>query len=291
MSMEAAKNSEPVGAKRRSGIDFCAWPVVILFRCSGTIKYVLTIGPRRKGYGLMERNMLIAILMIVISLICSGMVAGSPIINGDFSATDDLYGYKATGDFISEPTGEFAQLETDGNLERTLEQAFTIPSIPTLFSFDFAFSTVSYTTPTGVFADSFASSIITLDGDFLDIMVVDSRGVIPDPGDIPGAMPIDVMFDDNTTIDGFAPLSEENIFHGRISLWLPYDILGEEATFYFDLYDQADDFMTIAAVDNISAEPIPEPGTLVLLCTGLIGIAGGFCQRRFVSKRRIHQSL
>jgi len=235
-------------------------------------------------------NHALIVLIFSIMLIHSEIAIGTPIINGDFSDSEDLAGFTATGSKIWEPTGDFAQLETDVDLARSLEQTFIIPSILTQFSFDFAFSTTgTLTTEDETFPDSFASSIIA-DGYFLDIMVVDIRGVVPDASDgiedTTGAMPIDVVFNPYVTIAGFTPLANSITYSGRISLWLPDDVLGKEATLYFELFSQDDGLQTIAAVDNISATPVPEPGTLMLLATGLVGITGLLLRRNFFGKRK-----
>jgi hypothetical protein len=227
-------------------------------------------------------------LLVIVLFTISPAVMATVIVNGDFSDPVDLAGFVATGTTVGEPTGGFAQLETDGSFWRTLEQTFMIPALPTLFSFNFAFSTEG-TPPVGGFPDSFAASeITTLDGDFLDILVVDVYGVLEDPSEgiehLTGATPIDVSYDPSVTIAGFTPFAGGTTFYGRASLWLPDSVLGEEATLYFDLFDQLDGFKTIAAVDNISAESIPEPGTLVLLGAGLFGIVSGFWGRKFHRK-------
>jgi hypothetical protein len=161
-----------------------------------------------------------------------------------------------------------------------------------LLAFDFAFSTTATPDqiPPGFFPDSFASSTITtLDGDLLDLLVVDVYGVVPDPESIPGATPVDVAYDPSVTINGFdsVAFSSGTTFSGRISVWLPDTVLGEEATLYFDLFDESDTFATKAAVDQISAAPIPEPSTVLLLCSGLMSFLGLYgIKTRRNSKRR-----
>ncbi|WP_295436656.1 hypothetical protein [uncultured Thiodictyon sp.] len=66
-------------------------------------------------------------------------------------------------------------------------------------------------------------------------------------------------------------------------MWLPDAILGQDATLYFDLYDQADNASTIAGIDNVSVQPAraaPAPATLGLL---LVGLAAGAAARRTVN--------
>ena len=229
---------------------------------------------------IMKAGSFVIIIFFMMCVFSPAVKATNIITNGDFSDPVELDGFTVTGTDVSEPTGKFAQLETNGTFLRTLEQTFTIPSLPTQFFFDFAFSTV-FTGGSGsiFFPDSFAASIVTTaDYDFLDILVVDDWGVIPDPSDgieeWMGATPIDVMFDPSITIAGFIPLSGGTTFSGRVSLWLPGEVLGEEATIYFDLFDEDNGFDTIAAVDNISAVPIPEPTTFMLLFIALGAFLG-----------------
>jgi hypothetical protein len=228
---------------------------------------------------MMKTSIVVIMLCFALLFSSAAVMATSIITNGDFSHPDDLSGFTATGTVVSEPTGNFALLETDGSFLRTLEQTFTVPTLPTFLSFNFAFSTEGTPDkiPQGVFPDSFATSkITTLDGDILDLLVVDVYSVVPDPESIPGATPINVSYDPSVTIDGFDSFAfaSGTTFYGRISLWLPDNVLGEEATLYFDLFDELDTFATKAAVDNISAEPIPEPGTVLLLSAGLVSLLG-----------------
>lgn len=208
-------------------------------------------------------------------LLSANQAFAGPIVNGDFSDPTDLFGYDVTGTVVSEPTGEFGQLATDGAFLRTLEQTFTIPSDSSILSFDFEFSTELGAS--GFFVDSFAgSSLTTIDGDFLDILVVDAFGAIPDPSDgiefLTGALPIDVDYDPTITIPGFTPFPGGTTISGRVSLLLPSDVLGEEATLYFDLFDEFDGAASRVAIDNISIQPnttaVPEPSSFLLLTIG-----------------------
>lgn len=226
--------------------------------------------------------------------LCALSVSASAgtIVNGGFDDPAPLAGFTATGTTVSEPTGEFAQLATDGTFVRTLEQTFVVPPGPTTLSFDFAFSTAA-TTPIVGFPDSFAVSLLTtLDGDFLDIMVVDAVGVVVDPSDgiefLTGAVPIDVELDPGVSIAGFVPFVGGTTFSGRISVALPGTVLSEEATLYFDLFDEGDGFETIAAVDNVEmvAREVPEPPPLALAMLGLaawLGLRGRGIPRRRVT--------
>lgn len=200
----------------------------------------------------------------------------TPLANGDFSAPTDLAGWTAAGATVGEPTHEFAQLETGGDSPITLEQTFTLPATSSTLVFDFAFSTDA-AAPTSGFPDSFAVSLYTTDWVyFLDILVVDGYGAVPDPSDgielIVGALPIDVDLAPTVAIPGF--------ISGHVSLLLPAAVLGQDVILSFDLFDQADGAITIAAVDNVAVEPtaVPAPATLGLLALGLA--VAGIARRR-----------
>ena len=74
------------------------------------------------------------------ALLAPGLAQSALLTNGDFAHPTDLQGYIATGTLIGEPTGDFAQLASDGSFQRTLEQTFDLPVVPATFSFDFVFS-------------------------------------------------------------------------------------------------------------------------------------------------------
>ena len=223
-----------------------------------------------------------------VGAMCLAVFSGStawalPIVNGDFSDATALSGYTASGSVISEPGGQFAQLDTDGTFTRTLSQHFSIPVIGSSFSFDFAFSTEGIP-PFGGLADSLAVSIQTLAGDLLDILVVDALGAVADPSDgietVTGATPITVSLDPSVGIAGFAPLSGVG-FAGRVSLRLPNVVLGQDATLFVDLFDQGDGFASRGAVDNFSVTTlaVPEPSALALIVLGLAGGMGAARRR------------
>jgi len=201
------------------------------------------------------------------------------IVNGDFSDPTGLAGWTPEGAIVSEPFGGFAQLGADGTYSRLLKQDFTLPTAPAILAFDFAFSTTAPLLGAG-FPDSFSASLITAGGDFLDILVVDQLGVVADPSDgiewLTGALPIDVTFDPAVTIPGFQPLAGGTDYWGRISLRLPSAILGQEATLYFELFDETGLAATIAAIDNVGINPtaVPTPATPALLGIGLAALSG-----------------
>lgn len=214
-----------------------------------------------------------------------------PLLNGDFADPVPPVGWTPTGRVVSLPPGAFAQLETDGGYQRTLEQTFTLLQMPARLAFDFAFSTsipdgTSVPEDQGIFPDSFTVSLYTTDWVyFLDILVVDVvDGAVPDPShgkeQKVDALPIDVGFDPAFTIAGFERFAGGFSTSGRLSLPLPANVLGQEVTLYFDLYDEPDGAATRAAVDNVAVElaAVPEPATLGLLVIGLA--AAGVAHRR-----------
>jgi len=98
-----------------------------------------------------------------------------------------------------------------------------------------------------------------------------------------GALPILVDLDPGIAIPDFPLFVTGSAYSGRITVWLPDAILGQDATLYFDLYDQADNASSIAGIDNVSVQPTraaPAPATLGLL---LVGLAAGAAARRAVN--------
>ena len=224
-------------------------------------------------------------ISLVILFAMVGVKAGAGVIvNGDFSDPTDLAGFTATGTIVGEPTGDFAQLETDGSFVRTLEQTFVIPTDATTLSFDFQFSTTATLAAPPSDPDSFAASVITTtDLEFLDIFVVDVLVAVPDPSNgneiANGAVPISVSLDSSVSIPGFVGFAGGTTYGGKVALSLPSLVLGEESTLYFDLFDKDSTFSSLAAVDNISITTtdavIPEPTSFaiwgLLLTTRALG--------------------
>lgn len=223
---------------------------------------------------------LIRVLLVVVASLSAIPLQAGVITNGDFSDPIGLNGFVATDTIVTEvttSTNDFAQLATDGTFLRTLEtNPFDIPTSNSVLSFDFAFST---TGSLAAFQDSFAASLITsIDGDFLDLFVVDSVVLaLPDPsGDIAVLTGIPAVNDETVSITGFTRFSGGAYFSGRVTVTLPSTVLGEEATLYFDLFDQNDGAETIAAVDNITITSasgvIPEPASVATWSLMLLGI-------------------
>nr|WP_143548357.1 hypothetical protein [Rhodopirellula sp. SM50] len=238
---------------------------------------------------LKEAQMMAFRLSVLALFALSGVQASAGVIvNGDFSDSTPLAGFTATGTIAGEPAGGFAQLETDGSPLRTLEQTFVIPVGATSLSFDYQFSTEAIlgSPPSG--PDSFAASLITtIDGEFLDLFVVDLLGAIPDPSDgiesITGALPISVSLDPGVTIPGFSGFASGTTSGGRVTLSFPTTVLGEESTLYFDLLDNDGlAFSSIAAIDNVTVSSasgvIPEPTSFAVW--GLLMMTNSMRRRR-----------
>ena len=175
------------------------------------------------------------IVALGLCLVINNFAEAIPFVNGDFE-TGDLTGY-FTEDDIGDPNSDitvdddpgtgnhFASITPTGaSWFNTLGQEFLVPSTPGTLSFDFAFSTQgSPDTVTG-FPDSFAVSLLTFsDNDFLDILVVDTYGVLTDPSF--GGWSIG--YDSSVSIPGFVPFNQGTTFFGQLNLSIPGFVLGE----------------------------------------------------------------
>ncbi|WP_220498080.1 hypothetical protein [Stieleria mannarensis] len=222
------------------------------------------------------------------------------ITNGTFDDATDLAGFTVVGeDFffapisagtVSEPGGSFAQLQNDNaTFLLQLQQEFTVPSVASTLSFDFAFSTEGSPSTVGPVIDAFSVNLKSRSGldDLLDILVVDAVvGVKIDPADgseIPPKRAIDVSLESVAFDPGFSGFTGGTDFFGRVSVDLPSEVLGDEVTLSFNLIDVdgpggfglPDPFATIAAVDNItltsSSSVIPEPASVATWSLMLLG--------------------
>ena len=224
---------------------------------------------------------------VVLALAFSMSAWGTYITNGDFETGDlDSWATDGPGDSpadiyvgIDSGTGSnVAIMETgydpdSGEYMTSLYQDFVIPLEPLLLTFDFSFRTFGIpegdpgwtTDPDPYFIDGLIVSLDIHGGDFIDLLIVDDTQMRLDPLSSlssPGA-------------GGFYTLSTD------VSSYA-----GEEATIFFDLLDEDDNHTSTAMIDNVSSNPIPEPGTILLVLTGLGGIG---VLRRARSRRRQSQ--
>ena len=78
-------------------------------------------------------------------------------------------------------------------------------------------------------------------------------------------------------------LDHIDTFSGSLSLFIPDDVLGR----YVKIQLNGSNYLHLAEVEILSdlpVEPVPEPGTMLLLGTGLSGLAGSRRKRRQLPK-------
>jgi hypothetical protein len=204
-------------------------------------------------------------------------VSHASLINGDFSS--GLEGWVTEDDFSSSPSLSvsaahgYAILSTqgisDGAFLISLYQQISIPEWAYTLSFDIGFENVR--------ADTGGSSGGFVIPDFMQVSYLDN---------------LDNDFNRNfLAIDSTSPYDPDSLEELSLPSFSLYDLTwyhfsavisdlaGSSGTLYFDLWDGDDDWFSMAYVDNVRINPVPEPATILLLGAGLAGL-GGFVRKK-----------
>lgn len=152
------------------------------------------------------------------------------------------------------------------------QTAIEIPALATMFRFDVGFST----TVDELSIDPNSPPLDVLFPDWLSVSYWDATG--PNGYDRVSFFNID-----GTGAYGASgtPLTSGGTYDGlqRFSFDIT-DLRGRTGSLCFDLFDVYDGYSSIATLDNIGFDngsgpaPVPEPGTMLLLGSGLAGLAG-----------------
>jgi hypothetical protein len=200
-------------------------------------------------------------------------VSQATLINGDFSSY--LEGWITEDNFVppsisvSADSG-YAALTTQGYPEGaaliSLYQPFEIPTWAYTLSFDIGFKTTEADTGGEGLDFSDFVEVSYLDNlDYTYLLGIDAAGT----------------YDPNSFLSIALPQ-----FVANGLTWYHYttniaDLRGRSVTLYFDLSDQDDTWLSMAYVDNVQINPVPEPPAAILvLGAGLAGLAGGFVRKR-----------
>lgn len=196
---------------------------------------------------------------IILLFLFGPVYSWATIVNGDFE-TGNISNWDAVGPgnvYVGEENGNhFAILESgydpsSGEYITTLSQDFEIPLNPMPLLFDFCFETTG-PDPNAWFIDALTVSLETTAGNLYDFLIVDETGI---------------------TLDPQASISSSSVFFDGYTLLLDISAFaGSSATIYFDLWDEDDLADSFVYIDNVSARPVPDPASILLLGSGLVGI-------------------
>lgn len=201
------------------------------------------------------------LLAVLGVLLLAGSASATSVTNGDFSA--GLSGWSIVGP-VSDGGGFALMAEDPVFILTSLGQAFTIPAGAVSLSFDHAMASLPGGPGGSPFPDAFAASL-------LDPVTFDP--ILSTPG-----FP-DYFYRDSGGLIDFDP-AIVTLVGDRVTLDLTSVAGGANALLVFDLVGADNGLMTTVAVDNIKMEVIPEPLTVVVIPSALVGLAAYLRRRR-----------